>query len=286
MIKDLFTFLLSVIFLILLFSLCLISASDKFLSTDNITKAVKKTDFTKVLKESEIPTSLKKILVMSDVEEKVAEDVINSDATKTFVGNYVGSSIEATIKGKDVKEITDDDVVSLVDGNMEVISKSLGKELDSKTKEDIMTGVKDNAYLLVDNMPSTEKVIELTGNSKINEMLTISKFIYSDKTKQTILIILGVITLLMILLRYKYLTFLKSLGVPALINGVIIITISYFLKDTLVNIILSSSNMFKVIFDPIIDSLFKAFFKYGIISFAIGLLMIVVYKVLKTLVKK
>lgn len=286
MIKDLFTFLLSVIFLILLFSLCLISASDKFLSADNITKAVKKTDFTKVLKESEISSSLKKILVMSDVEEKVADDVINSDATKEFVGNYVGSSIEATIKGKEVKEITDADVVFLVDGNMDVISKSLGKELDSKTKEDIMNGVKDNAYLLADNMPSAEKVIEMTGNSKLNEILTISKFVYSDKTKESILIILGVITVLMILLRYKYLTFLKSLGVPTLINGMIIITISYFLKDTLVNIILSSSNMFKVIFDPIIDNLFKIFFKFGIISFAIGLLMIVIYKVLKTLVKK
>ena len=291
MFKDLLTFIFSLLFLIVLFIFSILTATSKFLTTKNITKIVKNTNYTELYKDkdgndTEMISGFKRVLTKSGLKEDTADKVVNSEPTKEFIGTFIGNSIENMIKGKEEKVLTDEDVVDLVNSNIDLIEKEEEITLDKKTKQQILDTVKDNSYMLTQSMPSSKEIISKTGNDKLNDLIFMVNVLFSSKTKNIFIITLSVLAFLIFLLRYKYLRFLKSLGIPVIINGILLIIISYFLKDTLTTFILNSSSLFKVVFKPIISSLFNLLFKYGIISFFVGLVSTITYKFMKVTMGK
>lgn len=294
MFKDILVFILSFILLILLFVYSMVLSLGNFLTVDNITKTLKESDFTAFYEDSdgnetEIISSFRVLLENVGVPEETVTDVVNSDATKEFIGEYVGNSIEATINDTDQKPLSDEDVVDLVRGNMEIITSDLeeaGLPVSEEVQDEILTLTYENAHILTENMPSGEEIITLTGNDKINELTTLSKLLLSNSTKFTLLISIGACLLFLILLRLKKFRFLKTISAPFIINAVVLVVVSMFLKDYIVNFILSSSNTFKIVFSPIMDSLFDLLFKYGIFSFVIGIALIVIYQIQRKVLGK
>lgn len=287
MFKDILVFMFSFTLLIILFVFCLFLGFRNFLTTENITNSLKKTDFTALYKDSsgndtEIISSFKVLLEQSGVPENSVEEIANSKETKEFIGEIVGSSIEATINGKDEALFKDEDVVKLVKGNMYIIEKNLETEnikMNEQVEKEILDLVSNNAYILTENMPTTKEIITMTGNDKINELVSASRLLLSKNTFNNFLIVISINIIILVLLRLKKLRFLKTLSAPLIINFILLLIISLGFKNQLSNFILNSSNTFKLVFYPFIDSLFNMLFKYGIFSFGIGILLIVIYQI-------
>ena len=245
MFKDILVFVLSFTLLILMFVYSLVLSLSNFLTVDNITKSLKESDFTAFYKDSngnetEIISSFRILLENTGVPTSAIDEVVNSEETKEFIGQYVSNSIEASINETEQKPLEEQDVVELVRGNMEIITKDLeeeGIEVSEEIQNEILTLTYENAHILTENMPTGEEIITLTGNDKINELTTLSKLLLSDKTKFTLLISIGANLLFLILLRLKKFRFLKTISAPLIINAIILVVISMFLNDYITNFI-------------------------------------------------
>lgn len=294
MFKDILVFVLSFTLLILMFVYSLVLSLSNFLTVDNITKSLKESDFTAFYKDSngnetEIISSFRILLENTGVPTSAIDEVVNSEETKEFIGQYVSNSIEASINETEQKPLEEQDVVELVRGNMEIITKDLeeeGIEVSEEIQNEILTLTYENAHILTENMPTGEEIITLTGNDKINELTTLSKLLLSDKTKFTLLISIGANLLFLILLRLKKFRFLKTISAPLIINAIILVVISMFFNDYITNFILNSSETLKIVFSPFMDSLFNTLFKYGIFSFVVGIALLVIYQIQRKVLGK
>lgn len=287
--KDILVFIFSTTLLIIIFTFCLILSLSNFLTTDNIIKTVKESDFSSFYKDdngnnTEVIDALELLLEKSNVPEEVVSEIVDSEPTKEFLGTYIGNSIENVINDKDEQELTSEDVVNLVDGNMSIIekyAKDKGLELSDDTRNEILSLTEENSSILLSKMPNSKEIITMTGNDKINEMITLSKLLLSEDTKIAFLIAFGINVLFLILLRLKHNRWLKTLSAPFMISSFLLIAFSLLLKDPMKNYIANDSGVLNIVFSPIMDNLFSLIFKYGMFVLLISVAFLVIYNVQK-----
>ena len=287
--KDILVFIFSTTLLIIIFTFCLILSLSNFLTTDNIIKTVKESDFSSFYKDdngnnTEVIDALELLLEKSNVPEEVVSEIVDSEPTKEFLGTYIGNSIENVINDKDEQELTSKDVVNLVDGNMSIIekyAKDKGLELSDDTRNEILSLTEENSSILLSKMPNSKEIITMTGNDKINEMITLSKLLLSKDTKIAFLIAFGINVLFLILLRLKHNRWLKTLSAPFMISSFLLIAFSLLLKDPMKNYIANDSGVLNIVFSPIMDNLFSLIFKYGMFVLLISVAFLVIYNVQK-----
>jgi len=121
----------------------------------------------------------------------------------------------------------------------------------------------------------------------VNKLKSIISYIKNPKLYIIVGIVVVIILALIIILNRKEYKFLKKISIPMLIVSIVFLSLKLFLTNTAINLLnRANDKTVEIIVKPFITSLFDSLFTYGLILFGIGLVMIIIYFVLRKRSKK
>lgn len=272
--SKLTAFILSTIFLFILIGLVALFLTENLFSKSNISTIIENVD-------------LKEIKVSDNNEQKTAFD---------YVYNYtsqLGLTKEATeelLKEEDVNKILTDYFSDIANFYL------YGQDIPTYTKEQIMLDItKINNLLPAEKQISlTEEQVEKTTEeiNNLSETLTTKQVLvnqestfltfndsYLKNAKIYMLISLIIIFFLIALIRFKLYSPLGWCGIPMIMVGCFYMLFS--LTKYAIKALETSLEKYQYIIDLLSNSIFNKSLIYGIIILVIGLVMTIIYNVIR-----
>ena len=275
--------------------------TSQFISEEQIKKSINNINILDLLKDEngndiqEI-TYIKQELVNTGLPVEVVEEFIESEPVKNFTSEIVSASVDYIFYNKQpeiINSFNADTLYNFVETNMSVIAKELQEKnipkselLTEENQQKVLTNMKEVMPVIEENIRKVTTTLEeqikgtneyqeaLEYQRKVEELLNIIRYIYSD-TVTTILIIIGIICIIgIILCSLSFYKYLKKLGIISLICGSIIYVCGLFIDK--LNIYLNEiPYIFQDLFNLIITDSKQLFINTSIPYFIIGTILII-----------
>ena len=282
--------------------------SEQFLNEKEIRKMVENINIMDLLKDengNEIKeiTEIKNELVSAGIPTETVEEFINSEPVKNLTTNILTTSIDYVVYNKkpETKEINEEEVYNFIEQNIYEVVKVLkennvpkSEELTDERINEVLVEVKKEVPVI------KEQVQELTNQieeklketeeyktledykNNLDNALTLIRFIYSDYITNIIITIGIISTVLIILSRFSYYTYLKWVGLSVTLSGIIL-----YITSICINLLTNYKNeipyVFQNLFDTIINDSKSLFVKEANIYILMGVMLIianiVIYKI-------
>lgn len=283
--KDILVFILSFFEFVIISLFFLVCSFSSYLTPKSITDTFKKIDFKEIIKDengnnTELSLAIKETLELSGVPDKAVDEILESEATKEFLGSFVGNSLNSVIHDDKEKPVKSKDIVNLVEKNMDIVSKKCDEAnipFTDTMKQNILNNVEKNAEIIIKELPNASEIVEMTGNDKLKDIQKFSQLLLGNNTKKVLLISFLVCAFLILLLRLKQFIWLKSISLPITLSSIILIISSTVFKSQISSIILNSVGNMKTLFNPIMDGIMNKIMTFGILGFAVSIFLIVIY---------
>ena len=291
------------------------SISSKFLTEEEIKKAISNVNVLDLLKdengkEIEKITELKQELVDAGLPVETVESFLNSEPVQSLATSLTKEAVDYVFYGKqiEVKEIKEEDISDFLENNTKLIVKEMQEH--NVPKSELLTDEKQEEILtkLESKIPSIKEKVDVASNQlkekvmktdeyqklenyqkKVDQLLSIIQFIYSDTVSTMIWIILITCIVGIILTKMSFYSYLKWIGLANLITGTALLVI-HFMIPKLFTYLNKIPYVFQNLFTFILNDSSSLFFSRSIPYFIIGsiliLLNIVVWYVLDKLEDK
>ena len=271
-----------------------------YLNSETIKKTITDNDFSKVLdnvyeENQELFDKTKEVFAVFNIPEDAISEVINSTATKNFIGIYVANSVTALLGEEEQKALTKEDLKSLVKDNLDIVQKNMPTE-----EKEFLENYENKAYEYLDlhgdeivsYFPDPKEIlndvnkdeIKIYQNITLKDVLSFINFI----SNSTFLIIMALSILLILLLIYvlkrkirwaKYYTFI--FGTYTLLTVMIDVFLTTFVKEVLA----MELKEFASLTNYVIDGVSKMLFTYIIGASIIAVICLIFYLKKKELLK-
>ena len=217
--KTFIAIILAILTIILMFGFTNCYTIKHYINSDVIKKTITDNDFSDVINDAlnentEIMDNTKKVFEALNIPDDAVTQVINSPATKNFIGVYLASSVDAVLGSEEEKNITKDDLKSLIKDNLDIIQKEMPNE-----EKEFLESYENTAYDYIDEhgeeiisyFPTPKEIVSKINQDeiKINDNLSLKdaikylNFITDTKLLIIIGIAIGVSLLLIYLLKRK-----------------------------------------------------------------------------------
>lgn len=217
--KTFIAIILAILTIILMFGFTTCYTIKHYINSDVIKKTITDNDFSDVINDAlnentEIMDNTKKVFEALNIPDDAVTQVINSPATKNFIGVYLASSVDAVLGSEEEKNITKDDLKSLIKDNLDIIQKEMPNE-----EKEFLESYENTAYDYIDEhgeeiisyFPTPKEIVSKINQDeiKINDNLSLKdaikylNFITDTKLLIIIGIAIGVSLLLIYLLKRK-----------------------------------------------------------------------------------
>lgn len=232
--KLLFNTLLVILCLCSLTFLSVTSILKSSVSEETIKETIKNNDLTFIIEmlnddDREIIDMVKEVLITVGVPEDTMDEVLNSEATKEFVGTYTSNIIHYLLTDED-KPITKDDIKKLISSNLDVIEEKIGNnEIYDILKGVILEYVNQNGDNLAKKFPSPKvfvKELNIENSSKeLKEIVDIVGILTDSKTINFSIIVSIILIVLLIILNIKKRNWAKLLMIISTLYTFLILII-------------------------------------------------------------
>ena len=183
--KKIVSFVLFILSLLASISLTLCVLLKINLREDKIVSYIKGADFSFIADEAtiigeELISQVEDYFIEIEIPKDTIKSVLNSEATKDFVGKYAASVLSYLIYETDEKVITDKEVLNLVTENMPIIETALtnvGLTLTPEEEDKIMALAKEHASDVAYFFPSAK---ELLADVPFSKVVLINNFTLAD----------------------------------------------------------------------------------------------------------
>ena len=183
--KKIVSFFLFILSLLASISLTLCVLLKINLREEKIVSYVKGADFSFIADEAtiigeELISQVEDYFIEIEIPKDTIKSVLNSEATKDFVGKYAASVLSYLIYETDEKVITDKEVLNLVTENMSIIETALTNVVLTLTPEEedkIMALAKEHASDVAYFFPSAK---ELLADVPFSKVVLINNFTLAD----------------------------------------------------------------------------------------------------------
>ncbi len=263
-----------------------------YLNSDVIKKTITDTDFSKVLdnvyeENKELLDKTKEVFEVFNIPENAISEVINSDATKNFIGIYAANSVGVLLGDEEQKTLTKEDLKSLIKDNLDIVQRNMPTE-----EKEFLENYENKAYEYLDMhgdeiisyFPDPKEIlkdvdqneIKIYQNISLKDVLAFINFI----SNSTFLIIYALGILLILLLIYllkrkvrwaKYFTFI--FGIYTILMTMVDLILTTFIK----NIINMELKEFASLVNYVIDGASKMLFTFIISGGVIMVICLVFY---------
>lgn len=275
------------------------SISSKFLTEEEIKKAISSVNVLDLLKdqngkEIEKVTELKQELVDAGLPVETVESFINSEPVQELATSLTKEAVDYVFYGKqiEVKEITEEDISNFIRDNTKVIINEMQEH--NVPKSELLTEEKQEEILtkLESKIPSIKEKVEVVSNQlkeeimktdeyqklenyqrKVNQLLSIIQFIYSDTVSTMIWIVLATCIVGIILTKMSFYSYLKWIGFANILSGAILLTI-HFVIPKLFTYLNKIPYAFQNLFTFLLNDSSSLFLSRSIPYFIIGAILI------------
>lgn len=312
---KIFLFILTMIFsIILLADITIYHTRDitsKFISEEQIKKSIDNINILDLLKdengnELEEITQVKQELVNAGIPVEVVEEFIESEPVKNFTSEVISETVDYIFYEKEpviLNNFNEEKLYTFIETNMEIIVTELQEhnipksELLTKEKQqEILINIKEQMPVIKENIDKITTSIEdgikgtdeyqdaMEYKKKLEETLTIIRFIYSN-TVTNILIGIGILCIVLIILcSASFYRYLKTLGIISLISGIIFYAISLgigYLNTYINEIPYIFHNLFNLFINDSKQLYLNNAITYSIIGAVLILLNIIIWYILE-----
>ncbi len=200
------------------------------------------------------------------------DDVVKDKAFKRIIGKYLGSMFVHGVAGTEVVYPTKGEIVNFIHTNYARFKK-VTEFPEDYDQEEITRIVNENYKNVKYELDELSKDIKWDKISNVDLLKQIM-------TTKTILLIGGLVLciVLLILFRKSLYIWLKWVGIPTIINGLILLTGGFIGKE-IIKLFADFSN-YDFILNPIVNDILKNMRIFGIIEIVLGIIALVVYFVI------
>lgn len=270
-----------------------------YINSDVIKKTITDADFSDVLnniyqENEELLNNTKKVFEVLNIPEDAISQVINSDATKNFLSIYVANSVDAILGSDEEKNITKDDLKTLIKDNLDIIQREMPNE-----EKAFLENYENVAYNYIDEygdeiisyFPTPKEIIskvnqediKIYNNLTLKDAIKYLNILTSSTTLIIEAIIIGVILLLIYVLKRKirwakYYTFI--FGLYSILMTMVLVILTTFVK----NILVQELNIASLI-NYVIDGISKMLFAFIIGGSLLTVISLIFYIKKKELLK-
>lgn len=149
--KKIITIFISIITVLLISITSIYLAITKSLSEESINNNIKNNMFSSDTSENGDNSNLFKNIIEENIDkENPLSKIAESPTATDILSDVVESVYNYNLSGDDNYKYTEEEIVTIVENNIDEISKELDYELSDQEKEEILEYVKDNAKSLID----------------------------------------------------------------------------------------------------------------------------------------
>ena len=266
-----------------------------------ITNYLKETDFTFLLKtrdgkKTEIEENMEKVLEKMGIPKSTVLNVMNSEATKNFIGRYTYFVFKFLMFGGEAPTISSLDVSLLIEKNYEVIEKTLeenGKSFTQKQKDAIHLFVEKYQGQIMDLFPTVHLLLQkfenreivLYGNISLYDMTSLFRFFFSDFCFFLFIGLAILFLFLLYLCHYKDKSFFSSFRMVLYFYTFFLIFLEILLGTIVKDVVMSSWEGADVFLNYLVNILSKNLAIFIVLGILFLVLLSRVIKKCKTNVK-
>ncbi len=298
--KTFLAFILSIICICLLIGFTACYTISHYVSGETIKKMITDNDFSTVLNDlyqenEEILEGTKQVFEALNIPSDAIEQVINSDATKNFIGIYASNTVDALFGNEEEKVLTKEDLKSLIKDNLDIIQQQMPSE-----EKEFLENYENIAYDYIDEhgdeiisyFPTPKEIFGEVDQSKIK--------VYNDISLKQVIDFINLITSLKFLIIYSLIILFVLLLIYLLKRKVrwaryytgvfttysfIMIFVEVILLTVMKSTIMNELESFSTIVNYLINGLSKTIWMFIIPSLIIAIICYCFYRKKKGLIK-
>jgi len=276
-------FILSIVFFILLSIFSIVFFVRNATTKEQITKYIESADVYNVKSSDVFGTdnvtleeAIKEELKKNNLTTTIVDEIIEKKSFTNLLGDYSYRYINYILKDSEKPVLTKSDLLQVV--NIPTLEYHFGRSLTDKEKEYFNKTVDD--ILLSLNEQIIDRNDFMTKN--IDEIIS---YIYHEDLKTYFIVGITIIVILLFILTFSFYKPFMFLSLPAVILGMIISIISIVLK-VIVNFVIKADGTVEHIIKNVFNEVTLDILKIGLIYVFIGIVLYILYKVLKKLLYK
>ena len=276
-------FILSIVFFILLSIFSIVFFVRNATTKEQITKYIESADVYNVKSSDVFGTdnvtleeAIKEELKKNNLTTTIVDEIIEKKSFTNLLGDYSYRYINYILKDSEKPVLTKSDLLQVV--NIPTLEYHFGRSLTDKEKEYFNKTVDD--ILLSLNEQIIDRNDFMTKN--IDEIIS---YIYHEDLKTYFIVGITIIVVLLFILTFSFYKPFMFLSLPAVILGMIISIISIVLK-VIVNFVIKADGTVEHIIKNVFNEVTLDILKIGLIYVFIGIVLYILYKVLKKLLYK
>jgi len=276
-------FILSIVFFILLSIFSIVFFVRNATTKEQITKYIESADVYNVKSSDVFGTdnvtleeAIKEELKKNNLTTTIVDEIIEKKSFTNLLGDYSYRYINYILKDSEKPVLTKSDLLQVV--NIPTLEYHFGRSLTDKEKEYFNKTVDD--ILLSLNEQIIDRNDFMTKN--IDEIIS---YIYHEDLKTYFIVGITIIVILLFILTFSFYKPFMFLSLPAVILGMIISIISIVLK-VIVNFVIKADGTVEHIIKNVFNEVTFDILKIGLIYVFIGIVLYIIYKILKKILYK
>lgn len=238
-----------------------------------ITNYLKETDFTFLLKtrngeKTEIEKNVEEVLEKIGIPPSTITNVMNSEATKNFIGKYAYETFAFFLFNRPIPVISSDDFLQLFEDNFKVIEATLeenGQTFTEKQKKDIQKFIENHKEQIMDLFPEINKVIQkfekkdipIYGGITLLDVTNLLNFLISDTWLYCLIFANIIIFVLLLLLNFKTRLYLSYWRMSVILYTFFLIFIEIMLGTVVKTFVMTSWESANVFLNYLVNLLSK-----------------------------
>lgn len=276
-------FILSIVFFILLGVFSIVFFVRNTTTKEQITKYIESADVYNVKSSDVFGTdnvtleeAIKEELKKNNLTTTIVDEIIEKKSFTNLLGDYSYRYIDYILKDSEKPILTESDLLQVV--NIPTLEYHFGRSLTDKEKEYFNKTIDD--ILLSLNEQIIDRNDFMTKN--IDEIIS---YIYHEDLKTYFIVGITIIVVLLFILTFSFYKPLLFLSLPTVILGMILSIISIVLK-VIINFVIKANGTVEHIIKNVFNEVTLDILKMGLIYVVIGIVLYIIYKILKKLLYK
>lgn len=284
----LIAFLLSIVYMICLLTFTVTETTKILLKEEKIKDTIENIDFLSLSAndtlgenygvDKTIKEVLEEELEKNGVNKEVTNEIIASEELTNLISSFINKYVYYIINDTEKPVVTEQELNSVI--SVDIIENNLNIKLKPKEKEQVDRVIKSTLKKLNEDLPDKE---EITKEQATEKYLLIVNKLLSEETKQTLIIAMPIIYLMICLFLFSLYKTFKLLGASHIIVG-IVISSTYVIQKFILKRFLSHQGAIDMIIVDIVEQIFETFLLTGIITIISGILLLLIYNIIKRII--